>query len=209
MAILLFDFDGVLADTLDDLLNFAQKACLQLGLKRYPTPADLDALENMSFTDYGHQLKVPARKIDDFVSLCLEMFNQKPNPPKIFDGMEKVIIETAEQHTLAILTGNTTPTVDAFLNQYGLREHIKLIIGVEYNLPRSEKIRYSLKELGQNTEFAYMIGDSLSDIRAAKETGIQSIAVSWGHQSPARLKSGNPDYQVKRPQDLMQLLKRV
>jgi len=209
MAIILFDFDGVLADTLEDLLNFAQKACKHLGLKRNPTPADLDALENMSFTDYGHQLKVPAQKIDDFVSLCLEMFNQKPYPPKIFDGMEKVIVEAAKQHTLAILTGNTTPTVEAFLKQYGLREHIKLIIGVEYNLPRSEKIRRTLNELGQNTESAYMVGDSLSDIRAARETGVKSIAAGWGHQSPARLKSENPDYLVKRPQELLNLLKKV
>ena len=57
MSIILFDFDGVLADTLDDLLSFAQEACAQLGFPRNPTPADLDALETMSFIDYGRQLK--------------------------------------------------------------------------------------------------------------------------------------------------------
>ena len=209
MAIILFDFDGVLADTLDDLLNFAQKACAQLGLERNPIPGDLDALETMSFSDFGRQLKVPAQQIDQFVSLCLQMFNQKPHPPKIFDGMDKTLIEIAKRNTIAIITGNTTPTVEAFLEQYGLREHIKLIIGVEYNLPRSEKIRRALEELGQNTESAYMIGDSLSDIRAARETGVQSIAVSWGHQSPSRLKKANPDYLVNTSQELLQLLKKT
>ena len=45
MALILFDFDGVLADTLDDMLHFAQAVCVELGSDRIPTPADLDALE--------------------------------------------------------------------------------------------------------------------------------------------------------------------
>ena len=209
MAIILFDFDGVLADTLDDLLNFAREACAQLGLQRNPTPADLDALAVMSFVDYGHQLKVPEQQIDEFVSLCLHMFNKRPGPPKIFDGMEQVIAEATKRNTLAIVTGNTTPTVEAFLKQYDLWEHIKLVIGVEQKLPRPEKIRRALKELSQTTESAYMVGDALSDIHAARETGIQSIAVSWGHQSSSRLMAASPDYLVESPQELLKLLQKI
>ena len=209
MAIILFDFDGVLADTLDDLLNFAREVCKQLGLQRHPTPAALDALETMSFTDYGRQLKVPAQQLDEFVNLCLQMFNQKPHPPKIFDGMEQVVAEAAKRNTLAILTGNTTPTVEAFLKQHNLQEHIKLIIGVEHKVSRPEKIGLALKELSQKAESTYMVGDALSDIRAARESGIHSIAVSWGHQSPVRLSTAKPDYLVRSPQELLELLKKL
>lgn len=206
MAIILFDFDGVLADTLDDLLNFAKEACTQLGLQRTPTPADLDALETMSFADYGRQLRVPAQQIDQFVNLCLEMFNHRPRPPKLFEGMNRVLIETAKRSKIAIVTGNSTPTVNSFLRKYGLQEHIKLVIGVEEKGSRPEKIRRVLKELTKNTESAYLVGDSVSDIRAARETGIQSIAVSWGHQSQARLRGANPDYLVESPQELLEFL---
>lgn len=206
MSFILFDFDGVLADTIDDLLNFAKEACAQLGLQRNPTPADLNALETMSFADYGRQLKVPAQQIDQFVSLCLEMFNHRPHPPKIFDGMDKTLIEIAKRNTIAIVTGNTTPTVEAFLRKYGLREHINLVIGVEEKGSRPEKIKRALKELTQNAESAYMVGDSISDIRAARETGIQSIAVSWGHQSQARLREANPNYLVNSPKELLEIL---
>jgi phosphoglycolate phosphatase len=209
MAIVLFDFDGVLADTLDDLLNFAREACAQMGLQRNPIPADLDVLDTMSFATYGEQLQIPEQDIDEFVRRCLQMFNQRPHPPKIFAGMEKVITEAAKRNSLAILTGNTTPTVEAFLDENGLREHIKLVIGIEQKGSRPEKIRRALKELTQNGEPAYMIGDSVSDIRAAKETGIRSIAVSWGHQNPTRLTEADPDYLVRSPQELLELLKKV
>jgi phosphoglycolate phosphatase len=209
MSFILFDFDGVLADTIDDLLNFAKEACAQLGLLCTPTPADLDALDTMSFADYGRQLEVPAQQIDQFVSLCLEMFNQRSHPPKIFEGMGRVLVKAAEQNTVAIVTGNTTPTVKAFLEKYGLRDQVKLIIGVEQKGTRPEKIRRALRELAQSAESAYMVGDSISDIRAARETAIKSIAVSWGHQSLPRLREASPDYLVGSPQELMKLLEKV
>jgi phosphoglycolate phosphatase len=209
MAIILFDFDGVLADTLDDLLNFAREVCAQLGFPRNPTPADLDVLETMSFVDYGRQLKLPPQYIDAFVSQCLQMFNQRLRPPEMFEGMGQAIAEAAKSNILAIVTGNTTPTVDVFLKENHLRKYIQLIIGVEQKGSRPEKIRLALRELGQGEEAAYMVGDAVSDIRAARETSIKSIAVGWGHQSPARLMTANPDYLVDSPQELLGLLKKI
>lgn len=209
MAIILFDFDGVLADTLEDILEFAREACAQMGLERDPKPADLDALETMSFFDFGRQLTVPPDNITGFVDRCLHMFNQKPHPPKIFQGMEQVVAQAAKHNTLAIITGNSTPTVEAFLVKYGLRKQIKLVIGVERKASRPEKIKIALNELERPNENVYMVGDSLSDIRAARETGIKNIAVGWGHQSTSRLMTANPDYLVNSPQELSELLKNI
>jgi phosphoglycolate phosphatase len=209
MAIILFDFDGVLANTLDDLLNFAREVCAQLGFPRDPTPADLDVLETMSFVDYGRQLKLPPQYIEAFVNQCLQMFNQRSHPPEIFEGMGQVIIEAAKDNTIAIVTGNTTPTVEGFLKENNLGEHIKLVIGVEQKGSRPEKIKRALRGLGQGEEFAYMVGDAVSDIRAAREASIKSIAIGWGHQSPARLMTASPDYLVNSPQELLELMKKI
>jgi len=209
MAIILFDFDGVLADTLEDMLNFAREACIQLGLPRNPTPADLDALETMSFAEYGRQLKLPSQHIDGFVSRCLQMFNQRPRPPKIFDGMAQVVTHAAERNMVAIITGNTTHTVERFLRENEIYNHIKMVIGVEHPGSKPEKVRVVLKELAQPEERAYMVGDAVSDIRAAKQASIKSIAVGWGHQSIARLREAQPEYQVESPQELLELLKEL
>jgi phosphoglycolate phosphatase len=206
MAIILFDFDGVLADTLEDVLNFGREACAQMGFEREPTSADLNALETMSVAEYGRQLELPPQHIDEFCARYLQMFSQKQSPPKLFRGMKRVVTEAAEHNTLAIVTGNTTPTVEAFLKEHGLQEHIKLVIGAEQKAPRTEKIGIALRELERFDETVYMVGDSVSDIRAAQETSIKSIAVGWGHQSPDRLKAAQPDYLVGSPQELLELL---
>ena len=206
MAIILFDFDGVLADTLADLLNFGRIACEQLGLPRTPTPADLDVLENMSFIDYGRQLNLPEQLINEFVSLCLEMFHQRTQSPKIFDGMAQVVEQAAIHNQIGIITGNTTRTVKNFLEENELQKYIKLIIGVEQPGSKPEKIERALEIFAQPGDIACIIGDSVSDIHAAKQASIKSIAVSWGHQSLSKLKAANPDYLVKSPQELQQIL---
>jgi phosphoglycolate phosphatase-like HAD superfamily hydrolase len=53
-----------------------------------------------------------------------------------------------------------------------------------------------------------MVGDSLSDIRAAKEAAATSIAVTWGHQSLEHLLSGDPDYIVNIPSELIGIIEK-
>jgi phosphoglycolate phosphatase-like HAD superfamily hydrolase len=52
----------------------------------------------------------------------------------------------------------------------------------------------------------FVIGDSVSDVRAAREVGARSIAVTWGHQSAARLAALRPDHLVTTPDELYQAL---
>ena len=207
MAIILFDFDGVLADTLEDMLNFARAACAQLGFPRNPTPADLNALETMSFVEYGRQLKVPEQRLDEFVNLCLQMFNQRMHPPRIFEGMKQVVVDVAKSNTIAIITGNTAPTVDGFFLEYGIQEHVQLVIGVEQKGTKPEKIKQALSALAHPGDIAYMVGDAVSDIHAARQADIKSIAVSWGHQGKSKLLGAKPDYLVESPQELLELFK--
>ena len=47
MALIIFDFDGVLADTLGDLIQFGQEVCDELGVKHVVKKEDLSNLEIM------------------------------------------------------------------------------------------------------------------------------------------------------------------
>jgi phosphoglycolate phosphatase len=51
-----------------------------------------------------------------------------------------------------------------------------------------------------------MVGDSLSDILAAKEASVTSIAVTWGHQSLEKLLLGHPDFVVHSPRELTEVI---
>lgn len=208
MALIIFDYDGVLADTLDDLLQFGQEACNQLGINHLVTKDDLSNLEVMSFATFGRACEVPEHLVDEFVKICLNLFAEKETPPAIFAGLEEVIRHFSANHKIAVVTTNSSQNVHAFLTEYNLDGCIDAVYGVDTAGSKSQKISLARERFVKNGEAVFMIGDALSDVRAAKEAGVNSIAVTWGHQSLETLLCGEPDYVVSAPHELAELIER-
>jgi hypothetical protein len=99
MALIIFDFDGVLADTLDDLIQFGQEVCDELGVNHVVKKEDLSNLEIMSFTSFGQACEVPEHLVDEFVQSCLKRFADKKSPPAIFNELSTIIRNFSINHT--------------------------------------------------------------------------------------------------------------
>jgi len=210
MALIIFDYDGVLADTLDDLLRSGQIACNKLGVKHAVIKDDLDNLEVMSFTEFGRACQVPEHLLDEFVTICLNFFAEKKTPPAIFTGLSDVIRYLSTNHVMAVVTTNTAHNVNAFLVQHDLDGLIQAVYGVGSPGSKAEKITMAREWLLENRdqEAVFMVGDSMSDVLAAKEALVTSVAVTWGHQSLEKILRGNPDHVVSSPQHLIEVIER-
>ncbi len=208
MALILFDFDGVLADTLDHLIRFGQQACDRLGVAHTASHADLSSLEVMSFATYGRACEVPEHQIDSFVQICLNLFAEETSPPAIFDGLGEVIQRLAVNHKIAIVTSNSSQNVNAFLQKHGLTDCVHAIYGVDTPGSKAQKIMMARENLsaGAPRDSVFMVGDSLSDMLAAREAGVSSIAVAWGHQSLEQMRRGNPGAVVHTPRELLEAI---
>jgi phosphoglycolate phosphatase-like HAD superfamily hydrolase len=209
MALLLFDFDGVLADTLADMLRFAQEVCDELGVQHTVIESDLSELEVMSFATLGRACGTPEALVDEFVRRCTGKFAARKSPPDIFAGLAEVVRKLAERHVLAIVTGNTEGNVRAFLKEHGLADCFRAVYGLDTPGSKVEKILMARRYSAAEGEAVFMVGDSLSDVRAAKEAGVKSIAVSWGHQSLEKLVAEAPDHVVRFPGELIEIAPRA
>jgi phosphoglycolate phosphatase len=211
MALIIFDFDGVLANTLDDMLLFGQEVCDELGVKHTVIKTDLSNLEVMSFATYGRACEVPEHLLDEFVQRCLKRFAGKTSPPQIFDGLGDIVRQLAVDHKIAVITSNSSPVVNAFLSEHGLDACVDVVYGVEYPGSKAHKIIKVRQQLtaGAGQAPVFMVGDSLSDMYAAKEAGVISIAVTWGHQSLSLLRQGDPDYVIDSPRQLIELVEQM
>jgi phosphoglycolate phosphatase len=205
MPLILFDFDGVLADTRADMLRFAQEVCDELGVKHTVVEKDLSELEVMSFATLGRACETPAELVDEFVRRCTGKFAVSKSPPAIFDGLVEVVGRLAESHVLAIVTGNTEANVRAFVKEHGLEACIRAVYGLDTPGSKVEKILSAKHCFAAEGETVFMVGDSVSDVRAAREAGVISIAVVWGHQSVARLVEARPDHVAHSPEELIEI----
>jgi len=209
MSLILFDFDGVLADTLTDMLRFAQETCDELNVHHIVVQTDLSELEVMSFATFGRACEVPEDLVGEFVRSCTWKFAEKKSPPEVFDGLGEVIKKLAQEHVIAVVTGNTTENVNAFLRHHGLMDCIRAVYGVDMPGSKVEKILKAKNQFAAEGEMIWMLGDSVSDIHAAKkEAGVQSIAVGWGHQSLKMLMDAEPDAFIYAPTEIMDVIER-
>jgi len=109
-------------------------------------------------------------------------------------------------HKIAVVTTNSSQNVHAFLAKHGLDSLIHAVYGVDTPGSKAQKISMAQSRFVKKQEPVFMIGDSLSDIRAAKEAGVTSIAVTWGHQSLETLLRDEPGDVAHSPRELIEVI---
>ncbi len=101
--------------------------------------------------------------------------------------------------TLTCATGNLESVAKGILRQSELEKYFSVVACAQPTTKdRSEIIQQALAGLQQqgrpsDQQKTYVIGDTPSDIRAAKKCGLQSVAVATGHYSQEELLKEQPD----------------
>jgi phosphoglycolate phosphatase len=159
---------------------------------------------------YGRACEIPEYLVDEFVRICLSFFAEKKSPPDIFPGLSSVIRHLSVNHSIAVVTTNSLQNVNAFLVKHGLDGLIHAVYGVDAPGSKAQKIAMARGRLLEHREQepVFMVGDSISDVLAAKEASVTSIAVTWGHPSFENLLRGHPKYIVSSPHDLIGVIER-
>jgi phosphoglycolate phosphatase-like HAD superfamily hydrolase len=203
----IFDYDGVIVDSLDTNLQIAARAGRKMGCPVHPSQADIERLENITFDDLGRQIGVPENKILKFTEIVFDLLAQNAISPPIFPGIKTVIHKLRRKSHLVVITTNVKIAVDQVLEGGGLYHDIDLVMGVEQNGSKSEKICQAMAAFNVSASFTYMIGDAVSDIREAHKAGVNSIAVNWGYHPGEKLQQASPGYMVNAPEDIMAIVR--
>ena len=204
--LIIFDYDGVIVDSLDTNLKIAALACQKIGCPVHPSQADIEQLENIAFDDIGRQIGVPEKKIQKFTGIVFDLLTQNAISPPIFPGIKSVIQNLIRKSHLAVITTNVKISVNQVLESGGLGQDIDRVMGAEQNGSKSEKICQAMAAFNVRSSFTYMIGDAVSDIREAHKAGVNSIAVSWGYHPREKLLQASPDHMASTPEDILAIV---
>ena len=200
-----FDYDGVLVDSFDQLLDLAQRTQKEMGAGRVPRAEDFRTIANLTLKELGCVIGIPEDRSVEFAAQMFHSLRQDSRIPAIQAGMPEILKELSRQHTLVVMTANSREVVRKGLRQSGLEAFIRTIYDGETSASKAHKIQASMKTFGVSTSQTYMIGDALSDITEGKKAGVKTIAVAWGYQPRERLVEGNPDYLVETPREILKI----
>jgi phosphoglycolate phosphatase len=192
MRAIIFDFDGVIADTYE--VNY-QVDCL-----RYPgfTRKEFDDLHNGNVFE-SHAVVRSNRTVKK-INWAKEV-SYRLTEDHFFDVAD-VIKELSTQYTLFVVSSNKEKILRGFLKLKKLDICFKAIIGEESHRSKSEKFKMIFAKYKLKPNECVYITDTVGDILEARSVGIDSIAVGWGFQSVAKLKKAKPLKLVSTPHAL-------
>lgn len=188
---LVFDLDGTLVDTAPDLHN-ALNACLKDAGR-----------EEVSLDQVHHMVGQGARVMlerglkatgglpgeDEFERLVNVFFdfysNNIANHSQPYEGVLKVLDHCkAEQATMAVCTNKPEGMARQLLEELDMLSYFSAVLGgdsLDVKKPHADHINKTIAAAGGSKNKAIMIGDSVADIKAAANSEIPCIAVSFGY----------------------------
>ena len=203
MKLLLFDFDGVLVDSLD-----VYEKTVTLCLEKINHPLKRGRQEFLELFD-GNFYEMLAQKgvdLDKFMTASLDILSRvNYSEIKPFDAMRPVLQELKKNHCLIVISSNDTATIREALRLYGFEDIFQEILGSDFMFSKKDKILYATKKYQIMPLDIYYIGDTIGDIKEGKQAGIKTIGITWGWHDKTKMASSNPDYLFDDPQDLLQL----
>lgn len=197
----LFDFDGVLVDSLGYYEDSLRRSLEKIGRPVVKTREDyLDLFEDnlyQSLLNLGINLE-EFFEANRRGQSRLDCHLLKPFLPLI-----PVLEDLRERHTLAVVSSNSTDLIEGILLHNGFRDCFCGILGAEFSLSKEEKIRQARSLWPAPAEETYYVGDTSGDVREARQAGVKAIAVLWGWHDRDRLARAGPDYLVAKPEELL------
>jgi phosphoglycolate phosphatase-like HAD superfamily hydrolase len=203
--VILFDFDGTLAPTMEPVLDIINTFSDELKFKKITTKQAVK-LRDKGARELLKQFNIPLWKLPFLVARVQKELTTKIPGLKPFPQIKETIkILKKRDFTLGIVTSNSKENVEEFLKNNQLTE-FAFVYSEKNIFGKGKVIKNVLKKKRVKTIDTIYIGDEIRDIEAALLAGIKIIAVTWGYNSEKSLKKANPDYLIHNPQDLLRIL---
>jgi phosphoglycolate phosphatase len=199
---LIFDFDGVLADSLEIFEACVQAACRETGV---PSPADRAAFLRLFDGNMFAGLRQVGVRENDMPALIAALrrhLESRAVECRLWPGMAGVLARLSETSAIFVVTSGIASVVAGVLQRHGVTG-VRRILGAEEGTSKVAKIRVAaLACPGANI---YYVGDTCGDMLEGREAGACTIAAAWGWHDAVRLRATQPDHLLHTPAELTAL----
>ena len=214
MDTILFDMDGTLLDTLDDLHTSVNYALEQSGLPLvtldetreaagYGSIVLIEMLTKHTFVTGSPEFQ---RVFDDFNTHYKAHCNDATRP---YDGIMELLPALAERGLkMAIVSNKVQPETEA-LRKLWFADFIPVAVGRVGGIapkPDPAMAFKALELLGSCPKDAWFVGDSQPDVRTGKNAGCTSVGCTWGFRDFATLEEEYPDFIIDSPFELLDIV---
>ena len=208
----IFDLDGTLLYTLEDLKNSVNFALNKSGFKE----RSLDEVRQFVGNGIENLMRksVPDNITEEEFKACFENFKghykiHSEDNTKEYNGITELLKTLkCKDFLLAVVSNKADFAVNTLCKKYfpdlldcafGEREGIK-------RKPCPDSVNEVVKILKVKKENCYYVGDSEVDVKTAHNAEIKCIACTWGFRSKNVLENENPEYIIDSPKEILRIV---
>ena len=212
VKVVIFDLDGTLLNTLEDLADATNWALRKNGMPertleevRSFVGNGVRKLIERAVPD-GEQHPLFEQTFDDFKRYYVVHCQDKTC---LYDGVAEMLQALkAADYRLAIVSNKLQAGVDELYERY-FKDTVAVAIGERPELqrkPAPDMVELALRELGVTKDEAVYVGDSDVDMQTARNSGLPCISVLWGFRDKDFLLAHGANTLIASPSDLVNLL---
>jgi phosphoglycolate phosphatase len=197
----LFDFDGVIVDSLK-VYERRVKLCLErIGKPLVQSRTDFLALFEDNFYE-----AIVKKGVDlaEFMNASENMPTQDDYEQMLpFAPILPILEELKKKHILVIISSNLSLVIHAVLSRHNFNGCFREVLGADAGFSKQEKILHAMNVFQMDKDRTYYIGDTAGDIKEARLAGVRTVAVTWGWHTREMFDKVKPDYLIETPDDLL------
>ena len=211
----IFDLDGTLLNTLEDLTDAVNAAMKRNSLpvrtleevRRFVGNGIVKLVERA--VPEGKKNPVFDKALQDFKSYYQAHCWNKTAP---YPGVMDMLVELAEKKVGTAIVSNKADAAVQKLKTYYFDEVIAVVRrenekkGIPKK-PAPEMVFGALRELGVSPEEAIYVGDSDVDIKTAENAGMPCLSVCWGFRDENFLKKHGADRLIYKPEEILKFFR--
>lgn len=195
--LLIFDWDGTLADSIGRIVTAMQVAAQRSGRPERDAPAvkgiiglGLPEAILTLYPDMTAEQVIAFRQhyADVYIAMDAE-------PSPLFAGVKESLEAFREQgYRLAVATGKARRGLDRVLGAHGWEDFFDITRAADETASKPDPLMLNqiLAHCDVRPDQALMVGDASFDLLMARNAGIDSVAVGYGAQSMERLLTFEP-----------------
>ncbi len=208
-----FDLDGTLIDTLEDLRDSVNYA-----LEKHDMPErSLDEIRRFVGNGIGKLISrsVKENTPEELEKSVLKVFKahyleNSMNKTRPYNGIPELVKRLKEMGVkIAVVTNKTQDAAINIMNAF-FKDDFEIIIGQVDGMaqkPQPDGVWRAMEKLGATKQNSVYVGDSEVDCLTAKNSGIPIIGVNWGFRGRKTLEENNADYIVDSPDEIIEIVK--
>ena len=209
LKVILFDFDGTLADSLTALVAITNRLAGEFGYKRVALE-ELEQVRNLSSRQIIKESGVSIFQIPFLLRRVKAELRQDIEQLNPVVGIKEILVQLNEEgNRLGILTSNSEENVRTFLIKHKMLNLFRFIDSGVTLFGKDKALKRMMIQNKFRAEELIYVGDETRDIDAAKKIPIQVIAVSWGFNSSEALAQHYPNFLIHHPSELIEIIARI